>query len=64
MKDSHCTKDDLRVKRSISSILTKIEISLSLQDRQRNQRHFQSEMELEDYCKNHGLIYFPTKYPL
>ena len=64
MSDSHCTKDQLRVKRSISSILAKIELSMLLQDKKRNQRHFQSEMELEDYCNKHGLIYSPTKYPL
>lgn len=58
------TKDDKRVIRSYINVLAKCEISMKLQNKRINQRHFQSEKELEDYCFAHGLIYSPTKYPL
>lgn len=59
-----CPKDLARVERSIKSIMAKIEVSMLLQNKRRNQRFFESEKELEEYCFKHGLIYSPTKYPL
>ena len=56
-------KDKARVERSIKSIYAKIEVSMALMDEKRNQRFFESEKELEEYCFKHGLIYSPTKYP-
>lgn len=58
------TNDDKRVIRSYINVLAKCEISMKLQNKRINQRHFQSEKELEEYCFSHGLIYSPTKYPL
>ena len=64
MSDVMCPKDLARVERSIKSIMAKIEVSMLLQNKRRNQRFFESEKELEEYCFKHGLIYSPTKYPL
>lgn len=57
-------KDEQRVLRSIRSVMAKIEVSMMLQNKRRNERFFQSEKELEEYCMTHGLIYSPIKYPL
>lgn len=58
------TKDDVRTIKSYISIIAKCEVSMRLQNKRINQRHFQDEKELEEYCFSHGLIYSPTKYPM
>ena len=57
MKHLILTKDELRVQRSIASIMKKISDSLE----RTKPRSFLKEKEFEQSCYDKGLIYFPNK---
>lgn len=58
MKTAFSTKDEMRVQRSIDSIMKKINASLE----RTAPRSLEKEREFELSCIDNGLIYSPSKF--
>ena len=56
------TKDDLRIQRSIASIMFKIEASILAHEPKRYRDWLESEREFERQCIADNIIYSPSKY--
>lgn len=56
------SSDELRVERSIQSIISKIEASILRTEPKRYRAWLESERELEEKCIENNMVYSPTKF--